>query len=162
MRGWLFGVFLLTLFVAVALTTLGLLANWGIWITSPLVEQGKELPLLKMMVTGVILGVVGLLIELGRRWFIIKNVRDELLEAYVRLIGAAVVLPTTEPEQSKSNYTYVSDFIKGQIRLPSIEVRNVISKNVEAAVQDMMGVRYGGATRPSPVSEVLPQQASNQ
>jgi hypothetical protein len=92
MRGWLFGVFLIALLVSIILTAVGLLANWGIWITTPLVKQGEKLPLLENLVTGVLLAIVALLLELGRRWFIARNAKDQLADAYVRLVAAAVIL----------------------------------------------------------------------
>ena len=156
MRGWLFGVFLVTLLVAVTLTALGLLANWGIGITSPLVQQGEKLPLLENLVVGVLLAIVGLLLELGRRWFIARNTKDQLVDAYVRLVAAAIILPTTSREESNTNYTYLTDYIEQNLDLKNDELQLVVTEGVKNAMLEMMRVRYGGAFEPRSQSEVLP------
>jgi hypothetical protein len=156
MRGSLFGIFLLTLLIAVGMTAFGLLINWGI-IPSDLVESGKALPLLDKLVTGVILAVVGLLVELGRRWFIVKNVRDELNDTCLKLIGAAVVLPTTKQEECATNFSYVSWYLSESVTLSSDEIKATLSGNVDTAVKDMMSIRYGGANELPKISETLPK-----
>ena len=155
MRGWLFAVFLLTLLVSVVITALGLLANWGIWMESSVVERGEELPLLRTMVTGVLVASVGLVLELGRRWFIARNVNDEVTEVYVQLISAAVVLPTSMKEEADTAFTIVHDFFEQQVPMESVESRLVISDKVKTAVSQMIEVRYGGAAQISPAYEVL-------
>jgi len=156
MKGSLFAIFLLTLLIAVVMSAIGLLINWGI-IQSSLVEPGKSLPLLDKLVTGVILAVVGLLIELGRRWFIIKNIKDEVSDTCLRLVGAAVVLPTTNQDECATNYSYVTDYLSTSVSLSSEDLRLTLSGNVDSAVRDMMNIRYGGASDLHHVSEVLPK-----
>ncbi|MCK4621759.1 MAG: hypothetical protein KAT62_06030 [Desulfuromonadales bacterium] len=156
MRGSLFAIFLLTLLIAVVMTAIGLLINWGI-IQSSLVEAGKPLPLLDKLVTGVILAVVGLLIELGRRWFIVKNIKDELSDTCLRLVGAAVVLPTTKQEECATNYGYVTGYLSEGVSLSSEEITTTLASNVDSAVKDMMNIRYGGASDLRQVPEVLPK-----
>lgn len=156
MRGSLFGIFLLTLLIAVGMTAFGLLINWGI-VPSALVESGKPLPLLDKLVTGVILAVVGLLVELGRRWFIVKNVKDELNDTCLKLIGAAVVLPTTKQDECATNFSYVSGYLSESVSLSSEEIKVTLSDNVDTAVKDMMNIRYGGASELHKISETLPK-----
>jgi hypothetical protein len=156
MRGWLFGVFLIALLVSIILTAVGLLANWGIWITTPLVKQGEKLPLLENLVTGVLLAIVALLLELGRRWFIARNAKDQLADAYVRLVAAAVILPTTTKEESDTNYTYITDYIDQNLELENEELKSVVSTGVKSAMLEMMRIRYGGAAKPQRQIEVLP------
>jgi hypothetical protein len=109
MRGWLFAVFILAVMLAVLITVVGLLANWGIWIKSDLVEVGKELPLLDKLVTGVLIAFVPLAVELGRRWFVASKAMEELPRLYLDLLSAAIVIPTTAEEEADANFTIVSD-----------------------------------------------------
>lgn len=151
----LFTIFIIILLITVALTAVGLLINWGI-IQSDLVEPGKPLPHLGKLVTGVLIAVAGLLVEVGRRWFIARNIGDEVADTSYRLVGAAVVLPTTRREECATNYNFVTDFLRDSVTLPSEEVRTSLAKAVDSAVREMMNIRYGGATDLSQVSEVLP------
>lgn len=156
MRGWLFGLFLATVFVAVAITAVGLLANWGIWIESPLVKAGEELPLLGSLVTGVILAIVALALEIGRRWFLSRTARDELASAYLDLLGAIVVLPTTSREQANINYTMLLDYLAEHMPIDKNEdLRVLLKERLGEAVNAKMGIRYGGAQGAQPVREVL-------
>lgn len=155
MRGWLFAAFVLTLLVAVTITALGLLAQWGIWVKSDLVEKGEKLPLLQSMVTGVLVAIVGLMLELGRRWFIARNVKDEVTEAYLHLVGAAVVLPTIRKEEADVAFTHLNDYFEQNVRMESEGSRILVADKLRSAVSQMIGLRYGGAEKLSPVSEVL-------
>ena len=146
MKGPLFAVFLISFLIAVSITAIGLLANWGIWIQSEVVEKGQELPLLKSMVTGVLLASVGLVIELGRRY--LKDTKDDM---YIDLLGAAVVLPTTNKEEANTAYTILNDYIEEKYE----PMDNKVAEKMEAAIDRMVNIRYKGAAKPKTISETL-------
>lgn len=156
MKERLFTIFLLTLLITVVITAIGLLINWGV-IPSSLVKAGEPLPLLDKLVTGVILAIVGLLLELGRRWFIVKEIKDEHIDICLKLVGAAVVLPTTKQEECATNYGYVTGYLSESVPLSSEEIKTTLTKNVDDAVKNMMNIRYGGASDLRQVSEILPK-----
>lgn len=155
MKGTLFIIFMITLLIAVVMTALGLLIQWGVIQTSLDVSSKKELPFLGSLVTGVVLAIVALSIELGRRWFIVKRVKDEINDACLRLIGAAVVLPTTKQDECTTNYSYVTEYLRENVSLSSDEVKELLSSSVDSAIRDMMNVRYGGASNLHELSEIL-------
>lgn len=156
MRGWLFAVLILTVVLAVLITVVGLLANWGIWIKSDLVEAGKELPLLNVLVTGVLIACVGFAIDVGRRWFVASKAMEELPKLYLDLLSAAIVIPTTAEEEADANFTIVSDHFAESYANRDEELKHTVRVNLAQAVARMKSVRYGGAKATKVVAEVLP------
>ena len=154
MKGWLFAIFIIALVIAVTITEVGLLANWGILIKSEMVEAGKELPLLGTLVTGVLIAFVGLAIELGRRWFIANKVVEEIPTIYLDLVSAAIVLPTSKEEEARSNFTMVTDYFKESYQDRNEEVKLVVIQNLESDVASKMSLRFRGAKSMKPVPEV--------
>ena len=156
MRGWLFAVFLIATLIAVLITAIGLLANWGIWIESERVETGKELPHLNKLVTGVLLAFVGLSIELGRRWFITRRAVEGLPALYLDLLGVAIVLPTTIEEEVDANFTMVSDHFNSSYGDTSEDLKFKIQEDMGQTIARARSMRYGGADI-RVISEVLPK-----
>ena len=158
MRGLLFGIFIIAVVITELITAIGLLANWGIWIKSPLISAGQELPFLNKLVTGSLLAFAALAIEVGRRWFIAKNIKSEVAEVYLDLLAAAVILPTTDVDQADTNFTMVSDYFDDWHAQRDEETKIIVRENLKTVIGRMKGVRYGGATEVRRISEVLPRE----
>ncbi len=153
MRTWLFILFYATTLVAVAITSIGLLANWGIWIESKLVQAGQELPLLKTLVMGVIIAIVGVVVDIARRLFmIIRPPKDKVSEIYLDLIGQAILLPTANKDEANLHYGFLDDYMKNY---RNDELVETIREKVKKSVKENMHKRYGGAQEIQHVSEVL-------
>ena len=104
-----------------------------------------------------LIAIVALLIELGRRCFIVTKIKDEINDTCLRLVGAAVLLPTTKQDECATNYNYVTGYLSESVSLSSEEIRLTLSANMDSAVEDMMNIRYGGESDLHQVPEVLPK-----
>jgi len=156
MRGWLFAAFILAIVLAVLITVIGLLANWGIWIKSEMVEAGKKLPHLGKLVAGVLLAFVGLAIELGRRWFIARKEMEELPKVYLNLLGAAIIMPTTKEEEVDNHFRDVLDHFNDSYADRNEELKHIVRESMSQAVASAKSTRYRGARPTRVVSEVWP------
>lgn len=161
MKGWLFAAFILAILISVIITAIGLLANWGIWIQSSMAEAGKELPLLGILVKGVLIAFVGLAIELGRRWFLARNIKSEIGEAYLDLLSALVVLPTEKPEDANANFTLLLDHFKNKSGKYPEEMKGLIEESIRREVADKIHLRYAGIEHLDVQKEVYEKQMAN-
>lgn len=160
MGKWLFYLFYATVFLAVAVTTIGLLANWGIWIESPLVQEGQELPLLKELVRGVIIAIIGVVIDISRRILIISRSKDEISKIYIDLIGVSTLLPTSNRDEANINYQYLDEYMEKNSLVMDEELKSKIREEVKNNIQKHIHTRYGGAQKLRIIPEVLPKTPS--
>lgn len=157
MRGVLFTIFIIAFSIALAVTAVGLLVNWGL-IESPLAQPGEPLPLLDKLVTGVIIAGVGLLIEVGRQWFTSKPKESAEADAYRDMLALSIVQQATRREEAEATFTEIIDYFREYYFADNPEMKEGLIKRTTEAVGRALQVRFGGAAHAEAVAEVLEVQ----
>lgn len=154
MRNSLFVVIVAALAVALVVTFVGLLANWGV-LSSTMVEQGKPLPLLQQLVSGVVLATVAVAIALSRRSLLGDGERLET--GYVELLAVALVIQASGRPEAESNHTAIADYYEQYYDAHDAATKTEVLRKLSHAVGRAIQTKFGGAQDARMVREVLDQ-----
>lgn len=155
MRGILFTVFVVAALVAISLTAVGALINWGV-IPTAMTQPGQTLPLLSTLAGASLVSFCGLLVELGRRFFIQTKELDEQSQLWLELVAAGVALPVASETEANQALSYVRDYLDDK-KLTD-DVRELMRRALMEQARETFRLRFGGAATPKIIGDVLPRK----
>ena len=150
----LFSALVAALVIALVVTSIGLLANWGL-IPSSTVETGKALPLLWPMVSGVILASIGVILEVARRWFVAPPESDKLSQTYLELFAQAIITPSVNRANATTTFTEVADYFDTYLLTEDSELKESLRQKLETSVGKAIQTKFGGSDEVAETPEVL-------
>jgi hypothetical protein len=151
MRKTYFTVLMFAVVVTVLLAAFGVVWNLVISPTQKFEHVDK-------LIGGVLLALVGLAIDIGRRWFIDSKFSEDAPKTLIDLVGTAVVIASSTVEEVDQRLTEILDYLEYADTLPEAADEwpcEMMKSAIEQSIARKKVIKFGGLERVSPVKEVL-------
>jgi hypothetical protein len=155
MRKTYFTVLMFAVVVTVLLAAFGVVWNLVISPTQKFEHVDK-------LIGGVLLALVGLAIDIGRRWFIDSKFSEDAPKTLIDLVGTAVVIASSTVEEVDQRLTEILDYLEYADTLPEAADEwpyEMMKPAIEQSIARKKVIKFGGPERVAPVKEVLEQGA---
>ncbi len=137
MKKALFYVLLSTVIITVLLAT-------GVVIYNILVDPESEFVHTTKLLNAVLVAVVGLVLEIARRWFLTSKTKTDASTTLIDLLGATIVMAANTPEEVDQRTRELSDYMDDNHDQIDEELKEELKDKIKRKIGKNKSIRYGG------------------